>query len=745
MQVGNPRGEFFSSRRTRANLFWLAGGLLFPALLCAQLSGPKKVVTAVFTESKITIDGELHEPAWQTAEPATDFIQRDPTEGASASERTEVRVLFDRDNLYIAAHCYDRTPERILIRDITRDFGIMGIMQQDNFGLILDTFHDHRSGFAFTTTPAGGQLDLQILDETRDVNQNWDGVWHVESRIQKDGWTAEFAIPFKTLRFNNNDKEADSIWGIQFFRRIRRRNELSWWTPVPRRFTGWYVSLSGELRGLEEIRQGRNLKVKPYFLGGMKRYDSRRTGTKGDWDGGLDVKYGLTPGLTLDLTLNTDFSQVEADTQQVNLTRFPLFFPEKRDFFLENAGIFRLGETYSAGESRSQEVIPFFSRKIGLSADREPIPILGGVRLSGRAGPYYLGLLDIQTRSEGATAANNLAVGRLRRDFLGNFDAGVMFINRQSGQPNDYNRLIGGDVNLRFSRDLKMNAVLAKTQTPGRAGADGFGKVEMLWQTNLIRLLGSYMDLQKNFQPDAGFVRRPGRRILHNEFGLRQRLSRETRVGSFLREIFPLVISDYAILPDGKTETKLLQPQLRFEFQDGSIIETDYVRHFERLTEPFKTGPDKNIAIPVGDYRFNEFLVSFTGNKSKAFSSNASYSNGDFFTGRKRSVIVGGSFQPGYHLATNVNYERDDVKLREGSFSTNLVNWEINCSFNPRMFLNALIQYNSDTHAVSSNIRFRLIHHPLSDLFVVYNEQRDVRREQSDRQISLKYTHLFNF
>ncbi|MBI4465011.1 MAG: carbohydrate binding family 9 domain-containing protein [Acidobacteria bacterium] len=735
----NPGGKFLSRFQGRANLFWLAVGLVFPTILWAQLSGPKKVVTAIFTESKITIDGELDEPVWQTAQPATDFIQRDPTEGVPASERTEVRVLYDRDNLYIGAYCYDRTPERILIHDITRDFVIN---QQDNIGIILDTFNDDRSGFSMDTTPAGGQQDLQVLDETKDVNFNWDGVWYVQTRIQKDGWTAEFAIPFKTLRFS---KEKKQIWGIQFFRRIRRRGELSWWTPVPRRFTGWYLSPAGELQGLEGIRQGRNLKVKPYLLAGVKRFESRGTGTKKDLDGGLDVKYGLTPGLTLDLTVNTDFSQVEADTQQVNLTRFPLFFPEKRDFFLENAGIFELGENYSAGVSRTEEVIPFFSRRIGLSAAREPLPILGGVRLTGRTGPYYLGLLDIQTRSEGTTAANNFAVGRIRRDFMGNSDAGVMFINRQSGQANDYNRLIGGDVNLRFSRDLKMNAVLAQSRTPGLHGADGFGKVEMLWQTNLIRVLGSYMDVQKNFKADVGFVRRPGRRILHNELGLRPRLNRETRVGSFLREIFPLVISDYAILPDGKTETKLLQPQLRLEFQDGSTIETRFARTFERLTGPFRIRPDKNITIPAGDYPFHEFLLSYSGNKSKALSGNASFSKGDFFTGRKKTLILGASLQPGYHFSTSVNYQRDEVKLREGSFSTNLVNWKINYSFNPRMFLNALFQYNSDTHAVNSNIRFRLIHHPLSDLFVVYNEQRDVRGKQSDRAISLKYTYLFNF
>ena len=748
--VRNPGGKFLSSHRGRAYLLWLAGGLVFPAILWAQLSGPRKVVTAVFAESKITIDGELSEPAWQTAQPATDFIQRDPTEGVPASERTEARILYDKENLYIGVYCYDRMPERIMIRDITKDFVVN---QQDFFGLILDTFNDDRSGFSMGTTPRGGQQDLQILDETKDVNHNWDGVWYVEARIEKDGWTAEFAIPFKTLRFS---KKREQIWGIQFFRRIRRRNEQSMWTRVPRRFVGWYPSTAGELRGLEGIRQGRNLKVKPYLLAGVRQFESQGTGTKGDGDGGLDVKYGLTPGLTLDLTLNTDFSQVEADTQQVNLTRFPLFFPEKRDFFLENAGIFQLGESYSAGLSRSQEVIPFFTRRIGLgerrvglSTIREPIPILGGARVTGRAGPYYLGLLDIQTRSEGLTPANNFAIGRIRRDIFGNSDVGLLFINRQSARPDDYNRLIGGDLNLRFTRDLKMNAVLAKTTTPGRRGEDGFGKVEVLWQTALIRLLGSYLDIQNNFRPEVGFVRRPGRRILHNEFGLRPRLNRETRVGSIIREVFPSVVSDYAILPTGETEAKLLRSGIRIDFQDGSNIDTQYIQNFERLTRPFDIRrPSDNrpgISIPFGDYRYNEFAVSYTGNQSSTLSGDFQYRKGDFYSGDKRTIVLGGKLQVNYRFSTNVNYERNDVQLREGSFSTDLVNWDINYTFSPKMFLNALMQYNSDTKEISSNIRFRLIHHPLSDLFVVYNEQRDVRNERSDREISLKYTHLFNF
>ena len=711
-------------------------------LFCQAPRGNGKVVTAVYTESRITLDGNLNEPVWETAEPAKDFIQKEPSEGEPASEWTEVRILYDRENLYIGAYCHDRTPQQIVVRDVTRDFEPL---DQDIFGVELDTFNDDRNGFTVLTTPKGGLRDMQFFNEGREVNDNWDGVWYVETRIQEDGWTAEFAIPFKTLRFSRENLQ---IWGVNFFRRIRRRNELSHWSPVPRRYGRFQAALSGDLRGLEGLKPGRNLKVKPFVLIGMNRFSSQGKTAEGDFDGGVDVKYGLTSGLTLDLTLNTDFSQVEADTQQVNLTRFPLFFPEKREFFLENSGVFQFGETYQVGPPRSNEVLLFFSRKIGLSEEREPLPLLGGARMTGRAGPYYLGFMNIQTRSEGAVAANNFTVARLRRDLSDNADVGVMFLNRQSGQPEDYNRSFGADVNFQFfQRNLKLNGLLSKTETPGLRGDDGLAKVEVTWQGDVLRIIGSYLDIQKNFNPEMGFVRRPGRRILHNEFGLNLRLRRETRWGSFIRDIKPLVISDYAILPNGETETKLLRPNLRFDLQDGGAIELQYHFNFERLTEPFRIrrSPSHPITLPAGNYRFNEFVAWYFTNKSKPFAIDVKFRKGDFFNGNKTTLTAGGKFQSGYRFSTSVSYERNDVELQQGSFTTNLVGLLVNYTFSPRMFLNALIQYNSDTNQVSSNIRFRLIHRPLSDLYLVYNEQRDVQQDRNDRAITLKYTHLLTY
>ena len=608
-----------------------------------------------------------------------------------------MRVLYDDKNIYISAYCHDRTPEQIVVHDITRDFEwleeeeeeedpgfrvVNNWLDQDFFGFQLDTFNDNRNGFLMVTTPKGGQRDVQVFNEGRDVNFAWVGVWQVEARIHENGWTAEFAIPFETLA---SSKEEFQVWGVNFFRLIRRRNESSWWSPISRRYGYFQISLAGELRALERVEQGvrrrnepawgtalpwryssfqfssagelsvlqrqgqgrgrqaaggeaGNLKVKLYSLTGLNQFRSRGLQTEGVFDGGVDIKYSLTPGLTLDLTLNPDFSYVEVDVKKkVNLTKFPDSFPEKREFFRQNAGLFRLGETCRLGPRRKTGAILFRSRLIGLSAKGEPIPIWGGARLTGRVGPYYLGLLNVQTRSEDTVPSNNFTVVRVKRDILANSDVGVLFINRQSEQPDDYNRTLGADLNFQFFTDLKFNVVLAKTVTPGRRGKDGMATVEMKWQSNLFRFLGSYSDIGKNFNPEVGAVRRTGRRIIHTEMGLSARLQQERSVGSFIRDIFPLLISDYTILPTGQTEVKLFRPQLEIKFQDGGGVETQYIQNYKRA--------DRRpcaIRLSRGDYRFNEFRVRYFSDKSNVLSVDAQCRKCDVFTAEKTTLAVGG-------------------------------------------------------------------------------------------------------
>jgi hypothetical protein len=352
--------------------------------------------------------------------------------------------------------------------------------------------------------------------------------------------------------------------------------------------------------------------------------------------------------------------------------------------------------------------------------------------------------LNIQTRSERAVPATNFTATRLRRTILSNSNVGLIFLNRRSGQPEDHNRAVGVDSNLLFMRtDLRISSALAKTLTPGREGEDWLGKIEGEYQSNLVRFMSNYVEIQRNFNPEMGFVRRPGRKIIDHEFDFRPRLSNRTQVGSWIREVSALLTSEHILFSGGATESKQLQPRLQVTFQDGSAFQSRYTQNFERLTRSFEIS--SGFVIPEGDYRFNESSLSYNSDQSKTLSANISYGWGAFYNGEKATLGLVARFRPNYKLSASLDYGRNNVTLPMGTFATDLIALRANYSFNSRMFLNAFVQYNSDTNLVSTNIRFRFIHHPLSDIYVVYNEQRDTLRKKNDRSFTLKYTHLLNF
>ena len=396
-----------------------------------QGADTKRSMSALYVEAEMVLDGRLDEPAWNLVQPASDFIQQDPVMGAPATERTEVRLLYDDHNLYIGVYCFDSAGRAgLVVNDVTRDYSSF---QNDHLGVALDTFDDDRNGFFFATNPRGAKRDAQFGGDGANSNFDWDGIWHVKTLISESGWQVEMVIPFKTLRFRELKEQ---VWGVNFVRHIRRKNEVNHWSPVARPYRIGRISLGGILEGVGGVRQGRNLYLKPYVSAPIVR--RRDDDVDFQPEVGMDVKYGVTPGVTLDLTVNTDFAQVEADEQQINLTRFPLFFPEKREFFLENATIFRVKRVGSGFRSGDRDLIAFFSRRIGL-AEGTVIPILGGARLTGRAGKYRLGLISMQTDELGSTPSTNFSVARVRRDILQNSDVGGIFINKhESG--GRYNR-----------------------------------------------------------------------------------------------------------------------------------------------------------------------------------------------------------------------------------------------------------------------------------------------------------------
>ena len=718
----------------------------------------ERKLTAVKITEKITIDGRLDEPVWAGAPAARNFIQNEPRPNEPASEQTEVRTLYDGDHIYFGFFASDRQMQGIVISELKKDFGTN---DGDVVEVILDTFHDERNGYVFSTNAAGAKYDAQMINEGRDLNNSWDGVWYVKTSRSSDGWIAEMAIPLKTLKFRNADVQT---WGINFHRNLRSndRNEDSFWAPLPRIYGLNRVSLAGTIEDLEEIKPGVNLKVKPYVTASASK--TRDADYDGDADFGVDAKYGLTTGLTWDFTYNTDFSQVEADEQQINLTRFDLFFPEKRDFFLENSGIFQFGPGMDkpAGMddfggpppggapppgAEENDLIFFFSRRIGLSDDgTQAIPIWGGTRLTGRAGGWELGLLDMQQKEYDDLELDsiNFAVGRLRRNILANSDIGVMITNKEAGE-SGYNRVIGGDANFRFGQAVTVNGYLAKSYSslPGKDSKNQAGRVGFKYEDRTYSLRVAYLDIQENFTDEMGFVPRTGIRKFSGNPGY---LWRPAALQKWVRNMNPHMHMQYILDPQGKTDTRLMSYGYAIQFQNGSFMEPGFSQTLENVPQAFLISKANNLMVPAGQYKSTEYFLLGMTDRARKLSGNAHFSAGDFYGGYKHSYDIGATYRVNYHLNSSFNYTLNNISLPQpnGHFKTHLLSTRFNYSFSTTMFLNALVQYNSDLQQWSSNIRFNIIHRPLSDLFVVYNEQRNsFSGELEDRAVILKFTYMF--
>ncbi len=710
---------------------WAAVGPLTAASRQNSSAPPgERVTQAVRTNGRIVIDGILSEPEWQDAVVATDFIQRIPDTGKPATERTEVRLLYDDAHLYVGVHCFDSAGRAgIVVNDITKDFYTL---DSDGFQIVLDTYNDDRNSFLFGTNPAAGRFDMQIGADGNAGNTSWDGIWDVATSIDDQGWHVEMSIPFKTLRFSG---ESEQVWGVNFERRVRRKFEDSYWSPLGAPYRLGRVSLAGRLEGLRGVEPGRNLWVKPYVSAPIVR----REGDDTDFlpDAGVDVKYGLSSQLTLDITTNTDFSQVEADDEQINLTRFSLFFPEKRDFFLENAGIFEWGRR-RRGSSQQNDVIPFFSRRIGLTEDGAVVPILGGVRVSGRTGPYSLGLLSIQTDDTELEPSTNFSLIRVRRDILRQSDVGALFINKDGGE--GFNRTYGVDSNFNFFRYMDLSLWAVETDGPGTDGRDGAVNFELNWWDQFYDIRASHLRIGEDFNPEVGFAPRVGIHKTSAKFGITPR-PRE-RI-PWIREINPAVEFDYITNEDNQLETRVGEAGVKVTFSDSSYLQVEGETNFERLDEPFEIRDGQFIA--AGDYRFDEFSVEYSSDRSRLLSWQARVGTGGFYDGDRDDYRVGLALQPSHRLSTRLQWSHNDLNLPSGDFRTNLVAGRVDYSFSNRMFLHALIQYNSEADEIVSNVRFNFMHRPLSDFYLVYNERRNSDGDVKDRALIAKLTYLFAF
>ena len=705
---------------------------------------PRPAAQATRAAGPMVLDGVLDEADWHRADSVTGFIQTQPDPGHPASEPTVVRILYDDQYLYIGAICYDSKPDELTVMSLEQDFSTR---DNDLFGMTLDTFFDRRNSFLFAVNPRGALADFQAFNDGRNVNRSWEGIVKVKTRIHEKGWTVEMALPFTTLRFDPS--KADQTWGINFIRRVRRLNQDVYWAPLARPNRLYKMSQAGTLHGLRGLRTGRNLAVKPYLsgdrTGGTLHLDDDALG----FDGGADLKYGLTPGLTLDLTFRTDFSQVEVDQEQINLTRFSTFFPEKRDFFLENSGVFSFGDGAERTLRTGGSVVDFtlfHSRRVGLISGR-PVPVLGGGRLSGRVGKYEVGLLNLQTQrarlidtDTTRVPAENFSVIRLRRNVLDNSDVGLLFVNRQATSlSGDYNRSLGFDANFRLLRYMILNTYLAATATPDLDGNNTAARLLVGWRDVFWDASAFVKQVGKDFNPEVGFVRRRAMRQANATIGIHPRPAL-----SWIQELNPYVEGSLITNLDGKLETREVGAGLAAEFLDGSRAGLVVQQTFERLFEPFSVLPDAT--IPAGDYTFTDVALTAMSNSGRLFSAQATLSAGGFFDGTRRSARADVLWRANYHFSLDLFAEYNRIGLDGTSFDADLFGGRFKYAFSTKFFASAFVQYNRTTEQLVTNVRFNFIHAPLSDVFLVFSERRDTAAaDVLERTVTLKVTKLFAF
>jgi hypothetical protein len=701
----------------------------------------------------IRVDGALDDADWASAPIATGFVQSEPLGGQPASEQTEVRVLFNADQLYIGAYLHDRDLAHVVINDIRKDFREE---DQDDFEVLLDTFGDRRNGYVFSTNIKGARHDRQVSLEGREINQSWDAVWEVQTKRVSDGWTVEMRIPFRSLRF---DKTNHVAWGINFSRHLRRLNEVSFWAPVPRAFNLNRVSLAGSLDGLETGSAGRDLRVKPYIADNAVRALGTTSAPSprmsNGVDVGVDVKAAVTSGLTMDLTVNPDFGQAEADEQQVNLTQFSQFFPEKRDFFLENSGVFYVGDAarnnrVNPTPTPDEDNLLFFSRRIGLTAGGLPIPVLGGFRLTGRLTDHTrLGILSVQDRTLGADPASNASVFRLRQNLgkIGNDIGFFAMQNIHTSGPSYANRVFGVDKNLRLFRNLDWNSYVVKTSAPRITSGDYAWRSTVNWEGNFFHGKGGLMQLGSGFQNDLGFYRRTGMRKYLADIGVRPRSVWLRAHG--VREIHPHIVWDYQEDLKGGILAKRLHTGLSFFFNNGGVVEWSENPTFNRLLAPFKPNAKMASPIPVGGYNWNEHSFFYTSDQSRMFSTSTRLTFGGLYSGTQRTINSTVLFRPSYRFRASVGLQRTQAELTLPAlrFTNTLTTVRSSYSFTPNMFVDALSQYDAVSKLFNANIRFNLIHHPLSDLFIVYNDQRILTPDSpvAGRALLVKFTQMVSF
>jgi hypothetical protein len=701
----------------------MSHSVLLLALLAA-LASPVDVRHTRVTRitEKIRIDGALDDAAWRVIEPVGEFVQALPYPGKPPTEQTEVRLAYDEDALYIAVRCMGSPPDTLLSTTMARDGNTY---TDDNIEIVIDPFHDRRNGYYFMVNPAGAMTDGLIVGN-RLSGVSWDGIWDAATRIDEDEWTLELEIPFKTLSFDPHI----TTWGFNIERTITRVTEESRWAGSTLNSLIHAVSRAGDIEGLEGLSQGIGLDVKPYGLLGVNRDISRPDEVQPVRAVGVDAFYRVTSNLLSSTTVNTDFAETEVDTRQVNLTRFSLLYPEKRAFFLEDAGVFQFG---LPGPNTS--LLPFHSRTIGLVGG-STVPILIGEKLTGRVGRLETGLLDVVTRDSDVAPGQNFLVGRAKLDFWRESYVGGIFTHGEPTGKGD-NSLAGADVVLSTSNFLKRRtnfdvaAFGMKTNTPGIHSRDSAYGAQVRYPNDLVNLGYSWQDIGENFDPKLGYVRRRGVRINSLTTGLAPRPHNR-----YVRQVsFTVAVEHYYNTTHNAVESRLISVSpLGISFHGGARLSYTISHDVEQLFSSFKI--HEGIQIPPGRYAFVRQTFSYQGPTNRRLSYKVSYDTGGFYTGSSDQLDATLSWRQSAHVTTGLEFRQYWVRLAEGDFNTSLAILRLNYFFSSKMALTNFIQYDTDTRNMGLQSRLRWIINPGQEVYLVFNHEW--REDQFDRFEALR-------
>lgn len=714
-----------------------------------------RAVYATRVDNGPKMDGRLDDPVWQNAKPIEGFVQRDPGYWVPSTERTTARIVYDQRKIYFGFECFDSEPHKIVANNMRRDSQLWG---DDNVQILLDTYNDRQTGAFFFVNSLGAKRDLILSREGRTYNDDWDCIWEAKGHRDDKGWSVEVAIPFDQLRFKDED---DSVWGINLARFIARKTE-STALMIGRRSTSptqrYRTTDLAELRGLKSLKTRRVFQIKPYVLpGAVKDLQAEDPSAQTSFESGVDLRYGLTPNMILDLSYNTDFAQVEGDQEEVNLTQFSQFFPEKREFFLEGSSLFDFGEaaTRRGGDSRPPTIL-FYSRRIGLESG-EPVPILLGSKLAGKAGKTSIGALNVLTNSKTLqddtfVQRSNFSVLRLKHDVLARSNIGAIVVNKQTPIPDagwdQYNRAAGLDFSFSPSNALNFQGFYAKTwdsAEDAQTGAAGF--LQATYSDGIYSSTLKYVDIGEHFQPKAGFVnRRAGlKRLRRYEAQFRARIPANTNLIRYISTgpRFRLITDPSD--PINKVKFWDLQVATYTRFNAGDWYSVQFTRTHdvvERTFKPSKKRPD--VIIPHGTYNFTKFRTGPYPSRSRKIRPEFDIEIGNYYTGKRYKLSLENTFMPSGKLSIETDYEVNWLRLPQGNFNIQVLSNRLIYSFSTDFYVKLFAQWNNDREQASVNVLLNYRFRPGSDIYFVYDQgfdvtydhnldDRDVLREWSER------------